>query len=92
MSFNMAEKFLELARRAATSRQGISLEDVVSRCEVSFRTAQRMLGPLEYQCPNTETWLHGRGRIRWRIPGGQSREFFSVSAERGRSSSLGSLS
>lgn len=36
---------------------------------------------LEYQFPNTETWLDGQGRKRWRIPGGQLREFFSVSAE-----------
>ena len=81
MSFNKTEKFLELARRAAASRQGISLDDVVSRYEVSFRTAQRMLRALEHQFPNTETWLDSQGRKRWRIPGGQLREFFSVSAE-----------
>ena len=81
MSFNKTEKFLELARRAAASRQGITLEDVVSRFEVSFRTAQRMVRALEHQFPNTETWLDGQGRKRWRIPGGQLREFFSVSAE-----------
>ena len=81
MSFHKTEQFLELARRAAASRQGISLEDVVTRYEVSLRTAQRMLHALENHFPNTETWLDGQGRKRWRIPGGHLREFFSVSAE-----------
>ena len=81
MSFQKTEQFLELARRAAASRQGISLEDVVTRYEVSIRTAQRMLHALENYFPNTEAWLDGHGRKRWRIPGGHLREFFSVSAE-----------
>lgn len=81
MSFSKTETFLDLARRAAASRQGISLEDVMSRYEVSLRTAQRMLRALEKQFPNTETLTDTEGRKRWRIPGGYLREFFSLTAE-----------
>ncbi len=81
MSFSKTETFLDLARRAASSRQGITLEDVMSRYEVSLRTAQRMLRGLEGQFPNTETITDDQGRKRWRIPGGYLREFFSLSAE-----------
>lgn len=81
MSFSKTETFLDLARRAAASRQGITLEDVISRYEVSLRTAQRMLRALEAQFPNTETFSDAEGRKRWRIPGGYLREFFSLSAE-----------
>ena len=81
MSFSKTETFLDLARRAAASRQGITLEDVMERYEVSLRTAQRMLRGLEGQFPNTETLTDDQGRKRWRIPSGELREFFSVSAE-----------
>lgn len=81
MSFSKTETFLDLARRAAASRQGITLEDVMGRYEVSLRTAQRMLRALEAQFPNTETLTDDQGRKRWRIPGGYLREFFSLSAE-----------
>ena len=81
MSFGKTETFLDLARRAAASRAGITLEDVMDRYEVSLRTAQRMLRSLEGQFPNTETFTDDDGRKRWRIPGGYLREFFSLSAE-----------
>ena len=81
MSFSKTEQFLDLARRAAATRQGITLDDVTERYEVSLRTAQRMLRAVEQQFPNTETWLDDGGRKRWRIPGGYLREFFSISAD-----------
>lgn len=81
MSFSKTEKFLDLARWVAASRQGITLDDVVTRYEVSLRTAQRMLRAVEHQFANTETWADDQGRKRWRIPGGYLREFFSVSAD-----------
>ena len=89
MSFSKTETFLDLARRAAASRQGVTLEDVMSRYEVSLRTAQRMLRGLESQFPNTETLTDEQGRKRWRIPGGYLREFFSLSAEEVASLDLG---
>ena len=89
MSFNKTGQFMEIARRAAASRQGISLDDVVTCYEVSLRTAQRMLRALEQQFPATETWLDGNGRKRWRIPGGHLREFFSVTAEEAAAIELG---
>ena len=62
MSFSKTEQFLDLARRAAATRQGITLDDVTERYEVSLRTAQRMLRAVEQQFPNTETWLDDGGR------------------------------
>ena len=70
MAFSKTEQFLDLARRAAATRQGITLDDVIERYEVSLRTAQRMLRAVEQQFQNTETWLDEGGRKRWRIPGG----------------------
>lgn len=89
MSFSKTEQFLDLARRAAATRQGITLDDVTERYEVSLRTAQRMLRAMEQQFPSTETWLDDGGRKRWRIPGGYLREFFSVSADEVASLDLG---
>lgn len=83
MSFSKTEQFLDLARRAAATRQGITLDDVTERYEVSLRTAQRMLRAVEQQFPNTETWLDDGGRKRWRIPGGYLREFFSITVGSG---------
>ena len=81
MSFSPTERFLDLANWAAASRQGIVLDDVINRYEVSLRTAQRILKAVEQQFSNTETWIDEQGRKRWRIPGGYLREFFSVSAD-----------
>ena len=62
MSFSKTEQFLDLAWRAAATRQGITLDDVTERYEVSLRTAKRMLRAVEQQFPNTETWLDDGGR------------------------------
>ena len=81
MSFEKAEQLINLARKAAGSRQGITLDDVVEHYRVSLRTAQRMFRALEANFPQTETYTDPEGRKRWRIPGGHYREFFSLSAE-----------
>ena len=80
MSFDKAEQLIDLARRAAGSRQGITLDDIVRHYEVSLRTAQRMCRALESIFSHTESFLDAEGRKRWRIPGGNYREFFSLSA------------
>ena len=89
MSFSKTETFLDLARRAAALRQGLTLDDVMSRYEVSLRTAHRMLRGLESQFPNTETLTDEQGRKRWRIPDGYLREFFTLYAEEVASLDLG---
>ncbi len=81
MSFDKAEQLIELARKAAGGRQGLTLDDVIDHYGVSLRTAQRMFRALEANFPHTESYVDVEGRKRWRIPGGHYREFFSLSAE-----------
>lgn len=81
MSFDKAEQLIALARKAGAGRQGLTLDDVVIHFGVSLRTAQRMFRALEVNFPLTESYIDEDGRKRWRIPGGQYREFFSLSAE-----------
>ncbi len=81
MSFDKAEQLIELARKAAGGRQGLTLDDVIEHYGVSLRTAQRMFRALETNFPHTESYIDGEGRKRWRMPGGHYREFFSLSAE-----------
>jgi predicted DNA-binding transcriptional regulator YafY len=80
MSFAKAEKLLDLAAFAASRRQGITLDDIVDRYDISLRTAQRMLKALELRFPNTEFWFDDEGKKRCRLTGGQLRELFTVTA------------
>ena len=66
MSFDKAEQLIELARWAS-SRQGLTLDDVVAHYGVSLRTAQRMFRALEANFPETEHFVDEEGRKRWRM-------------------------
>ena len=88
MSFDKAEQLIELARRAS-SRQGLTLDDVVEHYGVSLRTAQRMFRALEANFPETESFTDEAGRKRWRMASGHMREFFSLSAEEAAALELG---
>lgn len=80
MSFAKAEKLLDLATFAASRRQGVTLDDIIARYDISLRTAQRMLKALELRFPNAEFWCDDDGKKRCRLPGGQLRELFAVTA------------
>jgi predicted DNA-binding transcriptional regulator YafY len=80
MSFAKAEKLLDLATFAASRRQGVTLDDIIARYDISLRTAQRMLKALELRFPNAEFWYDDEGKKRCRLPGGQLRELFAVTA------------
>ena len=88
MSFDKAEQLIELARWAS-SRQGLTLDDVVAHYGVSLRTAQRMFRALEANFPETENFVDDEGRKRWRMASGHMREFFSLSAEEAAALELG---
>ena len=62
MSFAKAEKLLDLATFAASRRQGVTLDDIVARYDISLRTAQRMLKALELRFPNAEFWYDDEGK------------------------------
>ena len=81
MSFDKAEQLIELARKAAGSHQGITLDDVVEYYSVSLRTAQRMFRALENNFPDIENFIDQDGRKRWRMSKGHYKEFFTLTAE-----------
>jgi predicted DNA-binding transcriptional regulator YafY len=80
MSFAKAEKLHDLATFAASRCQGVTLDDIIARYDISLRTAQRMLKALELRFPNIEFWYDDEGKKRCRLPSGQLRELFAVTA------------
>lgn len=70
MSFEKALVLLELTEMARASHEGVSLEQIRDRFDVSHRTAQRMTAALEAAFPHAVhvTVDHER-RSRWRIRG-----------------------
>lgn len=81
MSFAKAEQLLDLATLVSSRQQGVTLEDVIERYDVHFRTAQRMMRALELRFPDVETWQDEENHKRWRLPGGQIRELLTISAD-----------
>lgn len=70
MSFEKALVLLELTEMARASHEGVTLEQIRDRFDVSHRTAQRMTAALEAAFPHAVhvTVDHER-RSRWRIRG-----------------------
>lgn len=66
MSFAKGQELLKLAMMA-TSRSGVSLEDIVEEWGCSHRTAQRMTDALQAAFPQTETEDGDDRKRRWRI-------------------------
>jgi predicted DNA-binding transcriptional regulator YafY len=81
MSIKKAEQFLDLVALVSARRIGVTLEDVVEKFNVSYRTAQRMMYGLEDRFPETETYSDEEGHKRWRMPGGTVRDLISISAD-----------
>lgn len=82
MSFEKAGQLIELLFMAKGRYQGVSIQDVMDRFDVSKRTAQRMLHKLE-ELPSVEfeTRNDGEGRKRWRLSNEVFRDFLAVTAE-----------
>lgn len=67
VSFTKAQDLIRLAQMAATSRHGVTLEDIAVEFDVSHRTAQRMTEALEATFKLTEHF-DGPDRKRcWRL-------------------------
>lgn len=66
MSFAKGQELLKLAMRA-TSRSGVSLEEIVDEWGCSHRTAQRMTDALQAAFPQTEAEDGDDRKRRWRI-------------------------
>ena len=76
MSFSKAVDLLRLARMAS-GHVGITLTDIESEFGVVRRTAQRMTDALVQTFPDTEDYVDGDGRKRWRVPRRRVAEFFA---------------
>jgi predicted DNA-binding transcriptional regulator YafY len=81
VSYRKAEQLLALATLVAGRHAGVTLDDVIERFAVSKRTAQRMLRALEMVFPDTESFVNGQGRKRWRLPSAALRDLMTLSAE-----------
>jgi len=81
MSFKKAEQLLALATLVAARHTGVTLDDVIERFGVSKRTAQRMLGAMEAQFPDTRVTIDDEGRKRWKLPSGALRDLMTLFPE-----------
>lgn len=81
MSFTKAEVLIDLATAMSASRQGISLNEICDKYEVSLRTAQRMIRSLERYFPQIDAFRDGDGTKRWRLDGGPLKSVLTVVAE-----------
>jgi predicted DNA-binding transcriptional regulator YafY len=81
MSFEKAQRLIELATFVAAHRLGVTIEDVRSKYGSSKRTAQRLLHTLEAQFPDTEWGFDEDGRKRWTLRTGALRDLLSLSSD-----------
>ena len=89
MSFAKAEQLLDLATMVSARKQGVTLDEVCEKFEISLRTAQRMLHTLESRFPEVDTVSGDDGRKRWRMPGGTVRDLVHITADELASLDLG---
>ena len=89
MSFAKAEQLLNLATMVSARKQGVTLDEVCEKFEISLRTAQRMLHTLESRFPEVDTVASEDGRKRWRMPGGTIRDLVHITADELASLDLG---
>ena len=89
MSFAKAEQLLDLATMVSARKQGVTLNEVCDKFEISLRTAQRMLHTLESRFPEVDTVSGDDGRKRWRMPGGTVRDLVHITADELASLDLG---
>lgn len=80
MAYEKIHDLLDLAILMQSNREGISLEEIKQKYNVSRRTAERMRDMILSQFPQAEELIDGRQK-RWRIPQGTLRDFIQFSAE-----------
>ncbi len=80
MSYEKTENLLDLAIWMQSSREGVSLSDIMNRFDVSRRTAERMRDLILYRFPQAQEIVDGRNK-RWYIPQGTLKDFIQFNAE-----------
>ena len=81
MSYKKTEDLLELAVWMQSSREGVSISEIMNRFNVSRRTAERMRDMIRDHFIQTEEVIGDDRYKRWRIPQGTLKDFFQFSAD-----------
>jgi predicted DNA-binding transcriptional regulator YafY len=81
MSFEKAQRLIEVATFVASHRTGVTVDDVRGRYRSSKRTAQRLLHTLELQFPDAECGFDEDGRKRWKLRTGALRDLLTLSSD-----------
>ena len=81
MAYEKTYDLLDLAIWMQSSREGISLNDIMDRFNVSRRTAERMRDMIVTKFTQTEEIIGENNTKRWYIPQGTLKDFIQFSAE-----------
>ena len=81
MSYEKTEQLLDLAVWMQSSREGVSLKDIMNRFGVSKRTADRMRDLILLRFPQALETDSGTREKRWYIPQGTLRDIIQFSAD-----------
>ncbi len=80
MSYEKTENLLDLAIWMQSTREGVSLSDIMEKFGVSRRTAERMRDLIIYRFPQTKELTDDRKK-RWYIPQGTLKDLIQFNAE-----------
>lgn len=81
MAYEKTYDLLDLAIWMQSTREGISLNDIKQRFNVSRRTAERMRDMIVTKFPQTVEIIEENNSKRWYIPQGTLKDFIQFSAE-----------
>ena len=81
MAYEKTHDLLDLAIWMQSTREGISLNEIADKYQVSRRTAERMRDMIVSQFPQVEEVVGENNQKRWYIPQGTLKDFISFSAE-----------
>lgn len=81
MSYEKTYDLLDLAVWMQSTREGVSLNDIMQRFNVSRRTAERMRDMIVMRFPQTEVIFAENNTKRWYIPLGTLKDFICFNAD-----------
>lgn len=81
MAYEKTYDLLDLAIWMQSSREGVSLNEIAKKFNVSRRTAERMRDMIVYRFPQTEEVIGENNIKRWYIPQGTLKDFIQFNAE-----------
>ncbi len=81
MTYQKTYDLLDLAIWMQSTREGVSLNDIADKYNISRRTAERMRDLIITQFPQTQEIIGDNNQKRWYIPQGTLKDFIQFSAE-----------